>query len=136
MGEFKLISTARKIPTIVVAPDNAPQKWKEEIKESGATLMSCELHEGRIALPELLDDLNARGIQSLMVEGGAKVAQNFIDENLVDEITIHLGGEPQLPNNEDEMVYAPFNPKNLPEGFKLCQELTFGVDKSLRYKRV
>ena len=34
-----------------------------------------DTHDGRIALPELLEDLAARGMASVLVEGGAKIAQ-------------------------------------------------------------
>ena len=47
-------------------------------------------------LREILDDLYDRGIQSLLVEGGTKLLQSFIDEGLWDEARIetapgHLG---------------------------------------------
>lgn len=37
------------------------------------------------SIPEILDDLYRRGIQSLLVEGGAKLLQSFIDAGLWDE---------------------------------------------------
>lgn len=40
------------------------------------------------SIPEILDDLYNRGIQSLMVEGGAKLLQSFIDAGLWDEARI------------------------------------------------
>lgn len=40
------------------------------------------------SLEEILADLYERGIQSLMVEGGAKLLQSFIDEELWDEARI------------------------------------------------
>ena len=39
-------------------------------------------------LKEVLKDLHAQGIQSLLVEGGARLLQNFIDEGLWDEARI------------------------------------------------
>ena len=39
---------------------------------------------------EILDDLYKRGIQSLLIEGGAKLLQNFIDKNLWDEAHIEI----------------------------------------------
>lgn len=40
------------------------------------------------SIDEILDDLYERGIQSLLVEGGAKLLQNFIDMGLWDEAYI------------------------------------------------
>lgn len=39
-------------------------------------------------LPEILDDLYQRGIQSLIVEGGAKLLQSFINQELWDEARV------------------------------------------------
>ena len=46
--------------------------------------------DSRKTLPSLLHDLHAQGIQSLMVEGGAKLLQSYIDENLWDEARIEI----------------------------------------------
>ena len=40
------------------------------------------------SIPEILDDLYKRDVQSLLVEGGAKLLQSFIDEGLWDEARI------------------------------------------------
>lgn len=43
---------------------------------------------GGITLPRLMADLHQRQVQSLMVEGGAKTLQSFIDAGLWDEIRV------------------------------------------------
>jgi len=40
---------------------------------------------GQESIREILDDLYRRGIQSLLVEGGTRLLQSFIDEGLWDE---------------------------------------------------
>lgn len=57
-------------------------------------------HEESIG--EILQDLYARGIQSLLVEGGAKLLQSFIDKGLWDEACIETA-----PFCLDEGVAAP-----------------------------
>lgn len=54
---------------------------------SGPSPLRLVLHHG-ISLPDLLDDLYQRNLQSLMVEGGATTLQSFINANLWDEIRI------------------------------------------------
>ena len=64
----------------------------------------------RESIQEILTDLYSRGIQSLLVEGGAKLLQGFIDEGLWDEARIEtapfcLGksvAAPQLRNGQPE----------------------------------
>lgn len=45
----------------------------------------------RDIIPQLLENLHARGIQSLIVEGGRKVLDSFLDNNLWDEIIVEQG---------------------------------------------
>ena len=131
-----LVKTATTVPTIVVAPMDAPAEWQEMLKRNSVQHLACEMDKDHIALPELMDDLGARGIQSVLVEGGARVAASILADNLVDEILIHLGGEAETPRSPDHAVFAPFNPANIPSGFVLSQTLSFGSDTSLRYTRV
>lgn len=55
--------------------------------KDGSTPTVIYTHE---SLPEILKDLYNRGIQSLLVEGGAKLLQGFIDEGLWDEARIEI----------------------------------------------
>jgi len=134
--DFQLIAKAREIQTVVVAPMDAPQEWRDMLARNGVQHMACEMEEDRIALPELLDDLGARGIQSILVESGAKLAESFLTDDLVDEIIIHLGGNSEKPASKDYAVIAPFNPNKFPPNFEVCQTLKFGVDTSIRLKRI
>lgn len=47
---------------------------------------------GGVTLPRLLADLHQQHVQSLMVEGGAKTLQSFIDAGLWDEIRVETSG--------------------------------------------
>lgn len=66
------------------------------------------------SLREILDDLYNRGIQSLLVEGGAKLLQSFIDEGLWDEARIEtapfcLEGGIAAPLLQDEHLMSEHN---------------------------
>lgn len=54
---------------------------------SGPNPLRLVLRDG-ITLPQLMVDLHQQHIQSLMVEGGAKTLQSFIDAGLWDEIRV------------------------------------------------
>lgn len=58
---------------------------------SGPNPLRLVLHGG-ITLPQLLADLHQQHVQSLMVEGGAKTLQSFIDAGLWDEIRVETSG--------------------------------------------
>lgn len=130
-----VVKTALETPTIVVAPVTAPQEWRTMLMRNGVQFQVAEMDGTRIALPELMDDLAAKGIQSVMVEGGARIAESLVRDDLVDEIVIHVGGEAEVIKPGEEAIHAPFTPENLPTGFDICQELQFGVDRSLRIRK-
>lgn len=131
----KAICSALQTQTIVVSPITAPKEWRDMLARNGVQHQVCEMDEGRIALPELMDDLAAKGIQSIMVEGGARISEGFLKDDLVDEIVIHIGGDADEPDTIKDGVYAPFTPSAPPEGFAVCQSLQFGEDTSLRLRK-
>lgn len=46
--------------------------------------------QGRIRLPEALALLHARGVRSVLVEGGAQVLRAFLNSDLVDQWTLYV----------------------------------------------
>lgn len=130
-----LINGLPMVQTVVAGRADAPAEWLEMLRRNGVQHLACEVHDGKIALPELLDDLLARGVQSIMVEGGASLSESFLKEDLVDEIVVHVGGAPETLLPDEIPVYAPFTPQSLPKGFCICQNLKFGEDVSLRLVR-
>lgn len=129
----KVLASARDVPTLAVAPGTADADWIAMIKASGAQWLPCELHEGHIALPELLDDLAARGIQSVMVEGGAGILASFVTEGLADEIVMFVGAKPDMVATGDEAIRVSFTPLSPPSGFVSSGEWSFGGDQCFRF---
>src|SRR5690606_20519778 len=87
----KLAKTARKVPVLVAAAADADPGRRAALWARGVEFLAVETADGRIALPELLEDLAARGISTVMVEGGAETARHFLDEGLVDRIVLFSG---------------------------------------------
>ncbi|MBO4730711.1 MAG: bifunctional diaminohydroxyphosphoribosylaminopyrimidine deaminase/5-amino-6-(5-phosphoribosylamino)uracil reductase RibD [Bacteroidaceae bacterium] len=62
------------------------------------------------SIPDLLDDLYNRGLQSLLVEGGAATHRQFLDLGLWDEIHQEIGDNtlnPQSSMFNVQYIYAP-----------------------------
>lgn len=127
----RLAQTAREVPTIIVAPPGLPVH--AELVAKGCEILACEMVGGRVALPELLEDLAARGMMSLMVEGGAAVAASFLAENLVDAIALFAG--PGVLGGAGEAIASPLAPTDVPAGFALTGEWRFGEDRLREFTR-
>lgn len=132
---LKLIATARAVPTLVAAPRALPSQ--DALKQAGAEIFASELADGRIALPELLEDLASRGVMNLLVEGGAAVASSFLAEDLVDRIALFespvaIGRGHAVSRH----VASPVAPGSVPSGFRLTGEQRFGDDRLRMFERI
>ena len=77
--------------------------------------------------PLNLEGLYAHGIQSLIVEGGAKTLQSFIDEGLWDELRV----ETNLGLTVGQGTRAPLMPANA----KVVETKTYDSHTIVRYRR-
>ncbi len=127
----KLAITAHTVPVLVAAGSDADPHRKAELEAAGVRFLATETYDGRIALPELLEDLASQGMSSLMVEGGAETARTFLDEGLVDRIVLFRGPNPI----GDSGIAAPVDRHHMPPGFRLSREARFGDDNYEEWTR-
>jgi diaminohydroxyphosphoribosylaminopyrimidine deaminase/5-amino-6-(5-phosphoribosylamino)uracil reductase len=120
----KLVQSARKVPVIVVIDEEATtfseKARRDALEAEGVEILVCQQDD----LSDLLGALATRGISSLLVEGGAKTAQLFLNAGLVDRIllftstvTVGEGG-----------VASPIDRKLVPVGFVHRASHSFGND--------
>ncbi|MEM9734531.1 MAG: bifunctional diaminohydroxyphosphoribosylaminopyrimidine deaminase/5-amino-6-(5-phosphoribosylamino)uracil reductase RibD [Pseudomonadota bacterium] len=130
----RLAQTARNVPvTLVSAVPALPM----ELTDLGVRHGACEQHDGQIALPELLDDMAAQGITTLMVEGGATVAKSFLELGLVDRIALFQSPHPllngQAMGGQGAAIDSPLTQAHLNDGFDLDESLSLGADTARFY---
>jgi diaminohydroxyphosphoribosylaminopyrimidine deaminase/5-amino-6-(5-phosphoribosylamino)uracil reductase len=127
----KLVQTAREVPLLIATCADADAARKTELERAGAGFLATETFEGRVALPELLEDLAAKGMSSVLVEGGAATAKHFLDEGLFDRIVLFRGaviiGEGGLA--------APIDEDHMPVGFRLLRVAGYGDDRVAEWAR-
>lgn len=128
----KLVAGARAVPLLIATARRLPDAAGAPLEASGAEFMAAVAVDGRIALPELLEDLAARGVLSLMVEGGAAVAEAFLSEGLVDRIALYTGVERIGAGG----IEAPFTRDHLPESFARTRTAAYQDDVYEEFERV
>ncbi len=128
----KLAQTAQKVPVIAVTQkdgrdDTGFLARQYALEALGVEVLICDPRR----LDALLAALATRGISSLLVEGGARTAQSFLDAGLVDrilmfsgDVTIGKGG-----------VASPCVPGRMPGGFSLRHAARYGADSLQEYER-
>ena len=128
----KLVATARDVPVWIAATPDAPDGRRKALEAAGCTMLAAETVDGRIALPELMEDLAARGVSRVLVEGGAAVAASFMAEYLADRLV--LFSSPREIGAENA-VRSPLDPAVCPDGFRLERRSQFGEDTCFEYVR-
>lgn len=121
----KLATSATKVPVWVAACAGADPVQQAGLTAAGVRFFVVELFDGRIALPELLEDLAGQGISTLMVEGGADTASAFLAEGVVDRIALFEGPDPIGQAG----VPSPLTSNAIPSEFHLVREDRFGRDR-------
>lgn len=120
-------------PTLTTRLWEGPDPLRVTIDRHRVLPESVHLKDGKVPtviydtgnLREILGDLYKRGIQSLMVEGGGRLLQHFIDEGLWDEARVEIA-----PFALSRGVPAP---KIMEENLKT--ELSVDGRKILNYSR-
>lgn len=87
----------------------------------------------RGAVPEVLKDLGARGINRLMVEGGARVARSFLEAGLVDEFHLIRSEKVLGAEGVDALAGLPLDQALQP--FRPREQETLGSDVRSVYER-
>lgn len=111
--QSQLARTARETPVIVFASENAAPEKRAELEAAGVEVVS---HPNWRANPRaLLEAIGARSMQSVLIEGGSRVAALFLEAELIDKVTffiapIIIGGRDAVPavggNGAEKIVGA------------------------------
>jgi diaminohydroxyphosphoribosylaminopyrimidine deaminase / 5-amino-6-(5-phosphoribosylamino)uracil reductase len=113
----KLAATARNVPVLLAVAPSATGNRKA-LESSGVEIVETT------GLEHLLHILAERGISSLMVEGGARVAADLLAQGLVDRIHLYTG-ETVIG---DGGIASPITREFRPAGFVLLEERSLGRD--------
>lgn len=120
----KLAMSAHKTPLWIATLAPAADPKPSSLVAAGCRLLACENDGGRIALPELFEDLAAQGVASVLVEGGAELAKSLIEQNLVDRLALFASGA----NVGGNGLPSPVTANSIPAGFVKSRSALYGSD--------
>ena len=88
--DLRLFAGNLPAKTLIAAPKNLNPDWLEAARNQGIEIWECEHQDGKIHLQDLLQQMGAAGISSLLVEGGQSLHASFFQEQLVNQIQVYL----------------------------------------------
>ncbi|MEZ4485196.1 MAG: RibD family protein [Syntrophotaleaceae bacterium] len=68
----------------------ANEQSRQALAGTGAELPTTAAGEGRVDLRDLLQQLGRRGVQSILLEGGAQLNAAFLQAGLVDRMMVFI----------------------------------------------
>jgi len=100
--DSKLVASVDKAPLIVVCSRAATRTNMQALESVGVDVIVASGQNEPARLGAALDELGARGIQSILLEGGPHLAGTFFDIDEIDEMRVFIapvvaGGGDSLP---------------------------------------
>src|SRR5437763_14055830 len=86
----KLVQTAREIPLIVISRRAASRRATEALEAAGAEVIVVSGENETARVGHALDELGQRDVQSLLLEGGPRLAGSFLDAGEIDEMRMFV----------------------------------------------
>jgi diaminohydroxyphosphoribosylaminopyrimidine deaminase/5-amino-6-(5-phosphoribosylamino)uracil reductase len=75
-------------PTLVATTLDASPRRRRALEQAGADVLAFPGRDGRVRIGALLDALAARGIVSVLIEGGGELAAAVLRERVVDRLLV------------------------------------------------
>ena len=88
--DCKLVQTAKEIPLIVACSETASMKKMSQLQEAGVQVIPMECEGDHIDLRQLMQQLGASGIDSILLEGGATLACSAFESGIVDKVQFYV----------------------------------------------
>jgi diaminohydroxyphosphoribosylaminopyrimidine deaminase/5-amino-6-(5-phosphoribosylamino)uracil reductase len=79
-----IVTTAPEIPTIIVTTSKAPMEKIDALTNAGVDVITATGRGSHIVLTWLMEELGRRGVMSVLLESGGRLAASMLDERLVD----------------------------------------------------
>ena len=87
-----VVTTAKTIPTLIATASEDVVKWRE-YEAYGCTLLQVPKEKEHINLTALMEALGEKKIDSVIVEGGAKLNWSVLQASLMNRVQVYVGAK-------------------------------------------
>jgi diaminohydroxyphosphoribosylaminopyrimidine deaminase/5-amino-6-(5-phosphoribosylamino)uracil reductase len=117
-------------PTLVAVSEDAPEGRTSRLEEAGAEIVRFPSDGGKVSLKHLLEHLAQRDVVSLLLEGGATLAEAFVAQGFVDRYLFYVA--PKLIGDTRSGVLVGWRAQTLREAATLRIESVKRIGPDLR----
>ena len=121
-----LVRSAAENAVLVFTSQNAPGVRMDVLKRAGVEFAAVpRADDGYLDPAAILSQLTVRGVQSVLIEGGSRVATSFLSAGLVERFHEFVGTVKLGPG----ALVGPMNsPSHMPDGWDLVSTTVTGSD--------
>jgi diaminohydroxyphosphoribosylaminopyrimidine deaminase/5-amino-6-(5-phosphoribosylamino)uracil reductase len=130
--DSRLVRTARQVPVLVFCGPGADPRRRGELERAGCAVVSVREVGGTLWLPAIVEELAARGVTRLLVEGGPAVWRSFARAGFVDEAVIFHAAAAHAGSVDADRLLGAYLPDM---GMSLVARRTVGDDAMLVLRR-
>lgn len=130
--EARVVASAREVGTWVITTHAAPEARERALTERGVTVLRVGASGGKVSLPEALAALAARGVVTVMCEGGGTLHGALLAGAQVDRLVCYVAPMILGGNDAHPAFGAAGGAATLAEAFKLHDVRTRRVGADLR----
>jgi diaminohydroxyphosphoribosylaminopyrimidine deaminase/5-amino-6-(5-phosphoribosylamino)uracil reductase len=85
--DAKILSRDGKVLIITASADDSD---RERFDENAVEIIDSPIREGRIDLQEMMKELGHRGMNTVLLEAGARLSGSMLEQDLVDELVVYM----------------------------------------------
>lgn len=91
--ESNLVKSANDVKTYVVTLEKGKEETKKLLQQAGVEILNAKEKDGRIDLKDLMNVLGEKGIDSILLEGGATVNESALKAGIVRKVQMYVGAK-------------------------------------------
>lgn len=115
----QIVNTAKLQNTLICCCQNVDNQRVTTLNSKGVEVLKCKTVDGHVDVRDMLIKLGERGIDSLLLEGGATLNASFLKYNLVDEIWTFIA--PKIVGGDGQPMIKELGITTMDQAIKLRQ---------------
>ena len=130
-----LVATAREAPLWVMVGEGADAARCAVLEAAGASVHRIGTGSGGLDLAAVLRFLAERGINNLLVEGGARVAASLVTQGFADAVVLYRAPVVVGPDGVRALAGAALSMIDRNPRYEIADEALLGEDRMVRFER-